>query len=57
MSPGLNDFTGIFYQTFRKEITPIFSNLFEKTSGGGQASNLIIEASIILITKSDKGIT
>ena len=57
MSPGLNDFTGIFYQTFRKEITPIFSNVFQKTSGGGQASNLIIEASIILITKSDKGIT
>lgn len=32
--PGLDDFIGLFFQTFEKEIIPILYNLFQKIAEG-----------------------
>ena len=49
-------FTGKFYQIFRKHLMPILKPP-QKNAEGGTLPNLLYEATITLISKSDKDIT
>ena len=56
-SPGPDVFTGKFYQIFREELTYIFLKLFENIAEGGILPKSLYEATITLISKSDKDVT
>ena len=56
-SPQPDGFTGKFYQTFRKEPTPILLKLFQNIAEGGTLPNSFYEATIIPIPKPDKDVT
>ena len=47
-------FIGEFYQTFKKESSPILLILFQKIQEEGWLPNYLYEATITLIPKSDK---
>ena len=55
-SSGADGFTGIVFQTFREELTPILK-LFQNIAEGGTLRNSFYEATITLISNRDKDVT
>ena len=56
-SPGPDDFTGKFCQTFREQLTPILLKLLQNIAAGGTLPNPFYEGTITLIPKPDKDVT
>ena len=55
-SPGWNDFTGEFYQTFRDELIPILLKFFQKLTEQGTLPSSFYKGTITLIPKPDKDV-
>ena len=53
-SPGSDCFTGKLYQIFRAELTYILLNIFQKIAERGMLPNSFNEATITLISRSEK---
>ena len=55
-SPGLDNFSGAFYQKYKKELLPILIKLFQKIEEEGILPKLVYEATLTLIPKPDQDI-
>lgn len=53
-SPGPDGFPGVFYQTFRQELTAFIYNFFQKTEEKGKLPYSFCEASITLLPTPHK---